>query len=358
MPTDAECGTGDVVYYNASVFIPHDSPVTPAKISDIRDTPIIYNPEDYDMSVVRFDISANLVPAVIAPMASPIPAIGPAQPTQWWVSLTVAGVPYQANITIPILTLDTWGYLYTIDAVLKRVNTAFADAFAGIPGPTVASPPIFAYNPKTQLISLYVGGDYLTAAGAPLVWVSSSLYSYIPSIPSSTFNGFNNPDKLDFQLRLDGVQSITLGAGPAYVGSPLVIQGLVDAIQIPQSGPSMDSWNGVRSIFITSSSIPITNEYLPNFNGSAAQAQNSSSASLPIVSDFLLSADARTNPVVDRIRVSYLPTAEYRIVTLGGHKPLRNIDLQFWYSDHDGNRKPLNLAPGGYASVKLMFRKR
>ena len=349
----------EVIYYNGSLFLAYDENLAPAQINDIRSDYIIKHPELYEMSVVRFDITTAYLPAVIAPMANAIPALG-FQPTQWWVSFVFGGNTYSQQVTIEVATEATYGFIYTIDAVLGNVNIALATAFAAIPGVTVTNPPIFAFDPTTQLINIYYGQDYLTVVGAPEVWLNSTLYSYLPTFPNNAFNGYNNANKLDARLNLNATQSVFLGAGPAYVGEPYIVNAalIANCIKMPQSGIVMDSWSSIRSIYITSTTLPVKREFIPTSNNALGQTRNASENSLPIISDFLLSSDVEINPIVDRVRITYLPTAEYRMINMTCGLELKRLDMKFWFSDHNGVSREMFLAPGGYVSVKLMFRRK
>ena len=359
MGIHSESVNSDVIYYNAGLFVPDSSPATPAEIADIRSVPILEIPGDYDMSVIRFDVSTGLLPASIVPMDNPVPSLGANVPTKLWVTLFQAGIAYSTQVNIDVFALATYGFIYGIDDLLLRINTAFATSLAAIFAPGVASPPVLCYNSSTKLISMYVGSDYL-AAGAPQIWVNSILFNYITTMPVQTFVGFGSANHMDFRIQVDSSLSIFLGPGPVYNNEPLLVNqlALVGAIKIPQSGIVLDSWSSIRSIYITTSSLPITAEQLPTNVLSTKQSTSSSSNSGNIVSDFLYSSDPTENPIVDRIKIVYLPTAEYRMISLNGGSAIKSIDLKFWYTDKNNISYPLFLPPGGYASVKILFRRK
>jgi hypothetical protein len=177
------------------------------------------------------------------------------------------------------------------------------------------------------------------------------------SMPAAFF-GYNNPSGLDYRLQLESSIAKALPpVGVARAGLPVRVQGIPDPAQsISQQGVSLASMNGVRSVFVTTT-MPINNENLPTTTAGAQNVGTSSNA-LPILSDFLLGADPAANPVVDRITVEYLPTAEYRMVQMRGEGSLDRVDLKFWYTLFDGRVFEVLLPPGGFASAKIMFRRR
>lgn len=350
-PTCLDCAPTTLLYYNASITIPEGGQPAPAYITDTRNEPVVTTPDDWEISVVRFDVSANEIPSMVLPMPGP-PAVG-LVPTNLVVTLVIPPTSYQATVFINNPVLQEYGFLFHIDQLINAINVAFAAAFALMPGGTAVAPPALVWDPKTQLVSLYYGVEYTTTVQ---VWVDSSTYKYIFSMPA-IFNGFNNPSGLDYQLQTVTSSAIQIPPTGARAGYPVVVQAMnTDTRYISQAGVIVSSMNGVRSIFITTS-MPINSEGLP-FSPMLNQNVGTSSNSMPILSDFLLSAANTSNPDSDRVEVEYLPTAEYRMVQMRGKSALTRIDLKFWFALFDGRIFELFLPPGGFASVKLLFRKR
>lgn len=346
----------DVVYYNATLFNPSTGQPVPAYISDTRSQAIINHPNKFECSIVRFDLSADLLPPAVAPMP-PFPggALPADLPSLLRVTLRYLGVDYQTIVLIGVVSADTYGFVYAIDELTRRVNTALATSFAAIPGPSSTAPPQLIFDPKTQLLSLYYQATYVTAGNPIEIWVNSSLYKYMVSIPAA-FAGYNNANGRDFRIQVESNSALTIPAVGARAGYPSTIQAVAGEVrQLQQAGPSMNSWNGVRSLFITTS-MPINAESLPT-NPLLAQNSSYSSNTLPILSDFVLGVDPGTNPVVDRISVAYLPTAEYRMVQMRGNEPLTRVDLKWFYTLFDGTIREVLIPPGGFCSAKIMFRR-
>lgn len=346
--------TSNLVYYNAALFAPTEGKTVIAAISDPRSEPIIGVPEDFECSVVRFDISANLLPPIVIPMPLP-PALGANVPSNLSVTLRSLGVDTQVIVNFSVFSVETSGFVYSIEEFIARVNAAFAAAFAAMaPVAGVTSPPIFAFNPVTQLISLYAQSTYV---GGPEIYVNSQLYNYIESMPAAFFS-YNSATGRDFRLQIESPSALAVpAAGAPRAGYPISIQNIINQVQsISQAGPSLASMNGVRSVFITTS-MPIDSEGLPT-SISPNQNANNSSNKERILSDFLVSTEPGNNPVVDRISLSYLPTAEYRMVQMRGTQPLVLIDLKWWYTLQDGRSREMSIPPGGSANAKIMFRRK
>ena len=56
--------------------------------------------------------------------------------------------------------------------------------------------------------------------------------------------------------------------------------------------------------------------------------------------------------------MEYLPTAEYRMIQLGGREPIMRVNLQAWWTDFSGNSYPIELSESGSFSAKVLFRKK
>lgn len=343
----------DIVYYNATLFAPTSGGVIPAAVSDIRGTPIIETPEHWQASVVRFDISSSLLPPVTLPMPGP-PVLGPNVPTSLVVTLRYLGVSYPATVLINCRDLASYGDAYSIDDVVARINAAFAVAYAAIPAPPASAAPAFGFDAVSQLISLYFQDTY-NGASPIEIYVNSALYNYVLSIPAD-FYGFNLPSGLDFRFKTYETSATRLVAAAPRTGLPVIVNTMAgNVLSLVQEGSSLQAWSGARSIVITTS-MPINPEALPQ-SSLLSQNQSYSSNSIPILSDFLLSTNPGENPVVDRINIAYLPSAEYRMIQLKGREALKRVDLKFFYTKNDGTLRELFLPPGGHASAKIMFRR-
>jgi hypothetical protein len=347
----------DVVYYNASLFNPGSGQPVEAYISDIRSQAVIDRPEDWQVSVVRFDITSSLVPPMIVPMAVPATNVPGTYASSLRVVLRHLGIDYSASVQIFCFSLSLFGAVYSIDELLSRYNTALATAFAAVPAPPSAAAPIFVFNPVTQLITLYYQATYVTAVNPIEIYLDTQAYGYVVSLPAA-FLSWNDPSGRDFRIQVETSSALTIPAVGARAGYPSVVQALAGEVRaLSQAGVSLASMNGVRSILITTS-MPISSEALPSTSLAGAQNAGYSSNSLPILSDFIVGgSDPSENPSVDRVQITYLPTAEYRMIQMRGVEPLKRVDLRFFFTLLDGEIRQLLIPPGGHVSAKLLFRR-
>jgi hypothetical protein len=349
--------TANLVYYNAALFAPSDGKIVEAAISDTRSEPIVGRPEDFECSIIRFDISASLLPPIVVPMPQP-PLLG-TTPSNLLATLSYLGVDYQEPLLFAVASVETSGFVYAIDELINSLNFAFGLAYVNLIAAVgaiagITNAPVFAFDPVTQLISLYL--ETAWAGSGVTIWTNSQLYQYIVSFLAN-FSGYNNLNGKDFELREYTISAKLLPAPGARVGYPSLLNAIANPlIQLSQTAPSLGSMNGVRSIYITTS-MPIDSEALPT-SITPGQSANNSTNKDKIMSDFLIATEPATNPVQDRISVSYLPQAEYRMIQMRGTQPLYLIDLKWWYTLQDGTKREMLIPPGGSANAKLLFRRK
>jgi hypothetical protein len=58
-----------------------------------------------------------------------------------------------------------------------------------------------------------------------------------------------------------------------------------------------------------------------------------------------------------RPNILYVPSGQYRYITLQGNQPLNQIDINIFYQLKTGELIPFMLTNGGTASIKILFEK-
>ena len=103
------------------------------------------------------------------------------------------------------------------------------------------------------------------------------------------------------------------------------------------------------ALIIRSNSLPIINEIisLQNRNGI-----NVSGNSISSISDFEIDLGSNKNL---RGYIHYLPTAEYRKITLNGNTPINRIDLEILWKDNYDNLYPVLIPAHQIATIKILF---
>ena len=195
--------------------------------------------------------------------------------------------------------------------------------------------------------TIYFNSTYIANV---IISMNYDLYNLFESF-QAVFNGYNLLNGRDYDLILT-VENTILENTPA--NRPPVVNALIGAIaSITQEWTSLSQFTPVQSIFFTSYQIPIKNENLPLRAGDQ-QNVNVNSNNLPIITDFEpLLSDQEFN----RGQLLYLPTAQYRYITLESNMPLNTIDLQCFWTDRAGTVYPFLIDLGYYISVKILFEK-
>lgn len=129
-----------------------------------------------------------------------------------------------------------------------------------------------------------------------------------------------------------------------------------DMYKIEQEYASLYNWNDLASFVFTTSQLPILEEYVPVQN-SLNSSNAVSSGMRAILTDFVIGSVTGYDikePIV------FTNQGEYRLINMLSNSPLRTVDLQMWWKNHDQELFPLKLAPGNkfHAGAKLMFRRK
>lgn len=127
-------------------------------------------------------------------------------------------------------------------------------------------------------------------------------------------------------------------------------------IQTFQEYSTTINWTPVESIVFVSNTLPIVSNQLASpviFNENQPITGNGNNAKFAQIITDIASNDQSYKP-----NLLYNPTAEYRMISMTGNRPLTNVDVSVFWRNKLGNIFPLNLLSGGSCSLKFLFRKR
>lgn len=329
--------------------------------------PVLSNPSQYYVSIIRFTIPIDGLPilsfpvdpfqnnpllsALIIGVAQPV-SNPPPPPPQIPVSPTppilpnmtrVTYVPQNALLAQPVhgsgpiyfnfnQANDPYYFIYSIQPFIDMINTALNASFvsAGSPGGTA---PYYIYTASTQLISLIVTQGFLNSGY--LIYMNSYLNNYLSSF-SYTTQCYQNSGPY---LYIHNLATLPYGS-PS--GGPY---------QFDQEYNSMDTWIDVRKIVITTGGIPIVQEASPTFDFMSSQ-NNGTANYFPIITDYSVTFDNIND--FSTVLV-YNPTAQYRLIDMYSNVPLTKVDLSFFWVSRNGSMHPLYINPGQSAEIKLAF---
>ena len=324
----------------------------PAIINETRTASIIDNPSEYHLIVLRAVVPSTEI------------FFFQFQDNQYWITLTYNGVDYQQAVIFETddLASTTGRGIYSVRGFLKMINDAYATQFALLiaanPSCPVQTPPFFTYESGSELITLNGEPNYdPNIAGVPTiqVWTNSILFNYFLTIEPVYFVGYNQPDRKDIQMRIinlyNNLSTVTTG-GPIY-------------LRMVSEFVPLGSWNDLTTLVLTSTKLPTAVEYVPSntqavstgsiFNVPPGNVGTSANATQKIITDFV---PDRSKLPIDQIVYQYVPTSEYRRIDLESNQPIKDIDIQFSWTNKLGQLIPIRLYPGESCNLKLLFERR
>ena len=329
----------DLVQYNSST----ENQVI--NIQRIYDEVILKNANEYQMSIVRFDFYGIILPIINLQNYF----INNTPPTTvMQVKLTYNATDFIVPITwVPFSTPPSFNY-YDYNHFTRIVNNALTTATANLntvfPA-TITIPPRVEYDPLTTRFVLY--GEQAvftdTLPNPVILSLSNVLGDLMHSLP---YNFFETGSPSFFRMSFREI------FGSNATNNSKIVSG-VPCWAMIQEYQSLSGMNSAKSIVLTSD-LPIVEEYI-NSIGNEFSGGNTSTIQLPIVSDFILNAP---NGYDIFNYVVYQPTAEYRMISLSGSRPIQSINMKMFYQDANGILTPLLLPPKKSINIKLMFRKK
>jgi len=351
----------DIRYVNISLYNPTDSPI-PARIVETRNEPIIEIPKEYEASVVRFRLSIDSIPIFqpsLFPGSNP-----PIYDSKEFISLNIAGNSYVTRIFVSpqILANGVTSYQQWLNVINNDLFILFILLKLENPGYPQTLPPKLAIDPKTQLISFYIENTYLDSepdASRIDIGLNYTLHQYL-RFPYKQYNTTLPQLGTNYILSMNN-SSLLLPPLGTRVGYPIVSQNIPDpAYQVQQEQQALFTWNELKSVSFISNLLPINQEAQPGSSvlGQPGQSNIASfqSSTQAILTDFDIAPNeelATSNNVLQ-----YTPTGEYRMFTLNGTNPIRQIDISAIWTSTTGVSQALFLNPGGGMFLKIMFRRK
>lgn len=369
------------VYYDANI-INNDQSGTrePPKLvfQDIRSTPILSNPQLYELSVVRFNIqTANSLPLWIPSIQLNQSVYDPNLTTySFTLNYTSEGEVYSSGQTfveyIPSDLSETapaprtnedlhvpYYYVKSFNTIVEMLNIGLSEAFQrlsnsssyfGVNLPT-QNRPFFEWDSDTSKFILngdVIGFDSKESSHIS-IFCNTALYTLMSGFQSDYYGvkaieGKNYKFKITKEIR--GLNLFT-------------INDLYSVIQLHQEYSSAALFTPISSIVFTTNLIPVlpSNSSKPTiFNGDGNLTNSGNNNNLTtMITDF---ESQDNNGYGFSGSLSYVPTAEYRFITLNnGNSKINNIDISVYWKDQYSNLHPIYLLTGCKCDIKILFRK-
>lgn len=342
---------------------------------DITKTlPILDKCSDYYMSIIRFSIPLDEVPIMVMPVM-------PNQPnsnlTPYVIGIQYLGVNYpvqinyipQNNEPVPVQNLNTqvitpYYFVYNYQIFINMVNTALQTAYVnaglnvlsgGIPAP------YFYLDPATNLISLIVHISFtelwVPLTGIPLIYMNTPLSGFFGS-----FNLFYeateiNPAGNDSHFILygssypkDNLAFTPFGVAITAGTIPPVAAARPYYYKFTQEFTTLEYWSSLKSIIISTNTIPINNEFIPTRDNTS-----SVNSSAPIIADFIPFTEGN---VGETRSVAFYTPPVYKLIDLESDGPLQKIDINVYWEDNRNNVYPLQVSLLNQVNIKIGFFKK
>lgn len=365
------------IYYNVNIYNPGDEQIE-AIFSQSLNPPLLKNVGRYHVSVIRFSIPMSSSPILVF------------EYNKWSFTLEYKDNIAQAFFSyIPEYTSEYIDnnsslppYYYSYAKIVYMMNLAMIDAFTllskknGNYLPTT-NPPYFIFNSVTGMVSLYADTFYDEDVAGVDNYIkiyanTDTAGQFLSGLPIS-FNG-GNPSSINtfgrnYQLNVgdlgnneqkvinpfpvqvtaphSDMSSPFYLPDPPFTGHELKAPVSTDGYQMAPDFPNIFTYTSTVGISIISN-LPIRGESVPS-SQSKGNTDNKS-----ILTDFLI---PQGSPDAVVTSLQYLPTAEYRIMDMVGGSDLKNLYIQIYTVDTQGNYNKLYIPPRKQASIKILFRK-
>ena len=393
------------VYYDLDVVNTIQPAFTTAQTSqpnrltftEVRSSPILDNPSDYFLSIIRFSLdTAGSMPLFIPQVE--LNGVGPnaVNSTVYYVSVEykdasgnraiskqkVLYVP-QSNIypppQVPITTLnqatDPYYWCNNIQAFICMINEALKLAYldiitqapTGLPATWVAgNEPYMLWNAERGVATLVAqedifGQDCLSNGTAEgFIYFNNPLFilfSSFQAIHNYTFDPNPltiNDGEANYLLKIFNKKG---GAGNNYVALSATAGPPYNALYMEQPYSTGATLCPIQSLVFTTTLLPVLPQLigiprvLSNYNSSAGQNDNLSNEITDLVVNLVNGTEYFPN-------VLYLPTAEYRLIDLQSNSPLYGIQISVQWKDVYGIYHDFFLQNGCSCSLKIMFRRK
>ena len=317
-------------------------------IQKIYSEVILPNANDYEMSVIRFDLYGINIPIINLRnyFVNDIPPN------------TILDIKFVYNGTEFIRPLvwqsfstypnDYYYYDYNHIATIfnNTLNLLTTDVNTAFPG-TISIAPQLQYDPLTTRYALYAEKTAFTdnAVNPVEIWLNGTLYDLFQDLPLLFFQNSTGVSQSFSRLKINQVLNPYSALDNTKVISTIPHWTMIQETQ------SLIALNSANSIVLTSD-LPIVEEYISSIGG---ETQNTATIQYPIVSDFVLDSP---NGYELFNHIVYVPSAQYRMLSLTGSRPIQSIKLKMYWTDANGRLNPLLLAPKRRVNIKILFRKK
>lgn len=334
------------IYYNIRIINDVEAePINYLKVCEFNETrviPIVTNPREYELAVVRFSIPTSNIPLII-------------YSEKFKLGLTFNGTEVEATLPPPPNNNDIYGVaFYTYQEIADSFTAAFKDLYDQMfllePGlgsiVTNGTSPFVTFDSKSNLYSIFAETGWDTEQpNAPVFSIGSFLARFFQSSFSFIVNQSASSDSFVYQVVIKDNKNNDIPSGSGY-----------DLYRMQQLFPTTGLINSFKNIVFQTDRIPVAGEYITGFSRGADGVLSSSvgtNVTRTIITDFEPLSDLQDNSTLQ-----YFPRGPLRYYALTNTEELRTIDVKVFWEDYEQRLFPIYLSPGDACTIKLQFRKR
>lgn len=367
----------DVMAINANNI---NSLPVPVQFTQTRNLPFLQKPEDYYLSVIRFQIDAQILPVInpfiqfnqanknLTIYSTTLSWTNPIAPFQqvnqqtyvvWIPQDNSSPIPQSPNATEDGFQDNSTGYYYAYNYsyFIQLCNNCFTTCFnalnaqvvgLGLVLPTTHAP-VLTWNVDKNIAVLNADIlGYGTTASNINIYFNLPMYQLFNSIPAYLDSNVSTIGK-NYRIDTNSFGASTVIPFPFYLPT-------YNVLQIFQEQSSISLWSPISSIVFTSNTLPINSTNICNptvfLNGITTNENGNNGNVQQIITDF---------QAVDNIfknNILYIPSAQYRYIDLMGTTPLYTIDINVFWKNKVGTLIPFRLVAGASASIKILFERK
>jgi len=340
----------DIYYYNVIVNNTSEERIL-LDYKDTRIEPILENTSEFQVGVLRFNCPGAMLPMSLF------------DDTQ---NLLVKLVYKDCEATYKVEYINRGGpssrqplypnAIYSVQHWIEMINQAYVNCIQLLANtcvdfppidpatqqPADVFPPVFTYNPTTQLISIVTEAEYYDY---DIQFLGSDYVKVMMNLPLltrfSTFDTFSAPSVVDpITGNVERFDQIMIRANILGGGTPGFIITTQETI-------GLSLLSDTHTVVFQSSALPLNNELLPDIGVSRNVVR-------PILTDFLL-------PTVspDRSDLQFIGNGlQVRWIDLVNDLPINTVDIQGYFTNKSETFFPLYIPAYDLFTLKLGFRKK
>lgn len=345
------------LYYNINVVNKQSDPVA-LNYSDIRNNNLLDNVDNYELSILRFQVDLSEVPLMLFPTTEYETFQNASYDT---VDNSFYSITLEKNgptvFDQQFVNYISYGRktpeIYNFEDFCDMLNVAIKASFSAL-ALVGGDVPIFLYDKSSSSIKLALPLNFLSHTATDYgFYINKNLYDDFgrdfPGTITNLSNGRyykinNNWKDNQYKVAVDyRVNGALITPAWGFTG------GIVETYY-----PNLGNLVACKSIVFTTSQIPVLSEYISD---NLDLSNDTSFSFSKIMKDFELSLEG-ADAILSRGVQNFVISSQFQMSQLkSGGESLNNIDLQAFWRDAHGRLHPLLLPSGSSFSMKLLFRR-